>query len=117
MVSCLELFFLKGPMKEFIAYIIKNLVEDPAAVCVEIQEKPAAIFIEVRVADKDIAKVVGRQGRTINALRTIVMSVGARFGCKVRLELKENPQTQEEIIEEKIEEVASSDLDPIESLS
>ncbi len=78
-------------MKEFIAYLIKNLVEEPAGVTVEIVEKEQGMFVEVRVADKDIARVVGKQGRTINALRTIAMTVGARFGRRVRLELVSDP--------------------------
>ncbi len=78
-------------MKEFIAYLIKNLVEEPSAVNVEVHEKEQGLFVEVRVADKDIARVVGRQGRTINALRTIAMTVGARFGRRVRLELISEP--------------------------
>ena len=62
-------------MKDFIAYLIKNIVEDPAAVSVEIHEREQGMFVDVRVAEKDIARVVcGRQGRTINALRTIAIT-------------------------------------------
>lgn len=74
-------------MKEFIAYLIKNLVELPADVQVEVIDKEQGVIVEVRVSSQDIARVVGKQGRTINALRTIAMTVGARFGRKVRLEL------------------------------
>ena len=92
-------------MKDFIAYLIKNLVEDPSAVSVEIIEKEQGLFVEVRVGDKDIARVVGRQGRTINALRTIAITVGARFGRRVRLDLVSDPVaakiTEEPVLEEK----------------
>ncbi len=74
-------------MKEFIAYLIKNLVELPADVQVEVIDKEQGVLVEVRVSSQDVARVVGKQGRTINALRTIAMIVGARFGRKVRLEL------------------------------
>jgi uncharacterized protein len=74
-------------MKEFIAYLIKNLVEQPTDVQVEVIDKEHGVMVEVRVSSQDIARVVGKQGRTINALRTIAMIVGARFGRKVRLEL------------------------------
>jgi uncharacterized protein len=83
-------------MKEFIAYLIKNLVEEPSSVAIEIHEKEQGLFVEIRVADKDIARVVGRQGRTINALRTIAMTVGARFGRRVRLELMSDSVKKEE---------------------
>lgn len=74
-------------MKEFIAYLIKNLVELPADVQVEVIDKEQGVIVEVRVSSGDVARVVGKQGRTINALRTIAMTVGARFGRRVRLEL------------------------------
>ena len=44
-------------------------------------------IIEVKVSTEDVAKVVGRQGKTIKSLRTIAMTIGARFGRRVRLEL------------------------------
>ena len=74
-------------MKEFIAYLIKNLVDKPDSVDVQIIDGQQGTIIEVRVADEDVAKVVGRQGKTIKSLRTIAMTVGARFGRRVRLEL------------------------------
>ena len=74
-------------MKEFIAYLIKNLVDQPDAVDVKVIEGQEGTIVEVRVSEGDIAKIVGKQGRTIKSLRTIVMSVGARFGRRVRLEL------------------------------
>lgn len=74
-------------MKEFFDYIIKNLVDQPDAVDIQIVENENGTMIEVRVSPEDIAKVVGRKGRIINSLRTIAMTVGARFGRRVRLEL------------------------------
>ena len=74
-------------MKEFIAYLIKNLVDKPDAVDVQIIDGQQGTIIEVRVADEDVAKVVGRQGKTIKSLRTIAITVGARYGRRVRLEL------------------------------
>jgi len=74
-------------MKEFIAYLIKNLVDQPDAVDVTVTDGQDGTLIEVRVSESDVAKIVGKQGRTIKSLRTIVMTVGARFGRRVRLEL------------------------------
>ncbi len=74
-------------MKEFIAYLIKNLVDQPDAVDVQVVDGQQGTVIEVKVSPEDVAKVVGRQGRTIKSLRTLVMTVGARFGRRVRLEL------------------------------
>ncbi|MGE5196334.1 MAG: KH domain-containing protein [Anaerolineae bacterium] len=74
-------------MKDFIAYLIKNLVDEPDSVDVQVLEGEQGTIVEVRVSPADVARVVGRQGRTIKALRTIAMTVGARFGRRVRLEL------------------------------
>jgi len=76
-------------MKEFIEYIVKNLVDDPNEVNVSCNQGEKGINIEIRVGQKDIGKVVGRKGVTINALRTIAMTACARLGHKVRLELVE----------------------------
>lgn len=74
-------------MKEFIAYLIKNLVDHPDDVDVQITEESEAMLISIKVAQNDVAKIVGKQGRTIKSLRTIAMTVGARFGRRVRLDL------------------------------
>lgn len=74
-------------MKEFFDYLVKNLVDEPDAVDIQVVEGENGTMIEVRVSPTDVAKVVGRKGRIINSLRTIAMTVGARFGKRVRLEL------------------------------
>lgn len=74
-------------MKEFIAYLIKNLVDHPDDVDVQITEESEAMLISIKVSQNDVAKIVGKQGRTIKSLRTIAMTVGARFGRRVRLDL------------------------------
>ena len=74
-------------MHEFIAYLIKNLVDQPESVDVKVTEAEEGMLVEVTVSAADVAKVVGRQGRTIKSLRTLAMIIGARFGRRVRLEL------------------------------
>jgi uncharacterized protein len=76
-------------MKEFVEYIVKNLVDNPDDVEVKVLEGERGIIIEVRVAQTDIGKVVGKNGRTIKALRTVVMTVCARLGKRARVELIE----------------------------
>ncbi|CRX39326.1 KH domain-containing protein [Estrella lausannensis] len=76
-------------MKEFIEYIVKNLVDEPDQVTVHCDQGEKGLVVEIRVGQKDIGKVVGRKGTTINALRTIAMTACARLGHKVRVELVE----------------------------
>lgn len=83
-------------MKEFVEYIIKNLVDNPNSVDIQCFEGDRGIIVEIRVAQSDVGKIVGRHGNTIKALRTIISSVSARLGKHVRLELVE-PETPAEV--------------------
>ena len=76
-------------MKEFIEYLVKNLVDSPESVDVRCFENEKGVIVEVRVGSGDVGKVVGRKGMTIKALRTIVMTACARLGHRVRLEIVE----------------------------
>lgn len=74
-------------MEEFIAYMIRNLVDSPDDVKIDIFDGSKSSVVEIRVHNDDVAKLVGRQGRTIKALRQIATNVAARLGRKVRLEI------------------------------
>lgn len=74
-------------MEDFIAYVIRNLVDSPNDVKINIFDGSKSSVVEIRVHNDDVAKLVGRQGRTIKALRQISMTVAARLGRKVRLEI------------------------------
>lgn len=76
-------------MKEFVEYLVKNLVDSPENVDVKCVESDRGLVVEVRVGQGDVGKVVGRKGMTIKALRTISMMVCARLGHRVRIELVE----------------------------
>ena len=76
-------------MKEFLEYVLKNLVDKPDAVDVRCFEGDDGIIAEMRVAKEDIGKIVGRNGSTIKALRHLVMTICVRLGHRVRLELVE----------------------------
>lgn len=77
-------------MNDFVAYLVKNLVDRPEAVEIKIFEEDQKIKIEIKVAQQDVGKVIGRKGVTINALRTIIMTVCSRLGKKVQVELIDN---------------------------
>ena len=74
-------------MKELLLYMAKNLVDDPEAVTVtEIEEEDGKV-LELRVAEGDMGKVIGRQGRIAKEIRTIVKTVAQRKGEKVTVEI------------------------------
>jgi len=65
-------------MRDTIELIVKALVDDREAVDVRAIEREGTIRIEVRVAPPDMGKVIGRQGRTVRALRSLVYAAGLK---------------------------------------
>jgi predicted RNA-binding protein YlqC (UPF0109 family) len=74
-------------MNEFIAYLVKNLVNLPEKVDVREIAEEGGLLLEIRVAPEDVGKVVGRKGNVIRSLRTLAMTIGARMGTRVNLEV------------------------------
>ena len=74
-------------MKELLTYIVQNLVEKPDEVSVTEREANGETVFEVRVADGDMGKVIGRQGRIVKAIRILMKAVAQRKGKKVSVEI------------------------------
>ncbi|WP_022852053.1 KH domain-containing protein [Limisalsivibrio acetivorans] len=77
-------------MKELVEFIVKSLVDNPDAVRLEEVEGEKASIIELRVDNSDLGKVIGKQGRTAKAIRTILNASGVKSGKKVVLEILED---------------------------
>jgi predicted RNA-binding protein YlqC (UPF0109 family) len=76
-------------MKELIEYIARALVDEPEQVSVNVLEGSQATILELNVAKMDLGKVIGKQGRTAQALRTILGAVSAKNRKRVVLEIVE----------------------------
>jgi uncharacterized protein len=76
-------------MEELLAYVARNLVDKPDEVSVIRTEREDAVVFELRVADDDVGKVIGRQGRIARALRAVVRASGAKTGERTLLEIVE----------------------------
>lgn len=74
-------------MEEFIIYIVKNLLEFPDEVLVQGRVEGNALILSLEVAEADFGRVIGRRGKTIQAIRTLVGILAARHAMQVRLEL------------------------------
>ena len=74
-------------MKELLTYIVLNLVEKPDEVSVTEREANGETVFEVRVADGDMGKVIGRQGRIVKEIRILMKAVAQRKGKKVSVEI------------------------------
>jgi predicted RNA-binding protein YlqC (UPF0109 family) len=74
-------------MDELLEFLAKSLVDDQDAVSVEKVEEEDAIVLELQVAEDDTGQVIGRRGRTITALRTVMRAVGASQDRRVLVDL------------------------------
>ena len=74
-------------MKELLTYIIQSLVENPDEVSVTERKAEGETIFEVRVADGDMGKVIGRQGRIVKEIRILMKAVAQRKGKKVSVEI------------------------------
>ncbi len=74
-------------MAELLAYLARGLVDDPEAVQVESEEREGALVLVLHVAPDDVGKVIGRGGRVVRALRTVVRASSARDGRRVLVEI------------------------------
>ena len=77
-------------MQEFLEYIVKGLVQDPAAVSITPVAKAGATVFELRLAPADVGKVIGRQGMTINAIRLLLQAGSAKKGLRCSVEIVED---------------------------
>lgn len=76
-------------MKELIEYVAKSLVDKPDNVAIEQRMEGNLTVLELRVSKEDYGKIIGKQGRTIKALRTLVSAACAKNGLKYSLEVVE----------------------------
>jgi predicted RNA-binding protein YlqC (UPF0109 family) len=76
-------------MKELVRLLAQQLVDNPDAVEVKETRGDATTLLELRVAKEDLGRVIGKQGRTVKSIRTILNAVAARNKCKVNLEIVE----------------------------
>ena len=74
-------------MKELLTYIIQSLVENPDEVSVTERKAEGETVFEVRVAEGDMGKVIGRQGRIAKEIRALVKAHGLRDGRKIMVDI------------------------------
>lgn len=76
-------------LRELIEYLARGLVDHPEEVVVEEVEEPDALVLELKVAEEDLGKVIGKQGRTAKALRTVLSAASSKMRRRVLLEILE----------------------------
>lgn len=81
-------------VKDLISYITSSLIEDSDRIKISETESNQKTVIELKVDSKDLGKIIGRQGRTANALRTIVNASALKAGKRIVLEIIESNYTE-----------------------
>lgn len=76
-------------MRDAIEMIVKSLVDQSDNVDIREVERNGSTLIEVRVAPNDVGKIIGKQGKTIRALRSLVRIAGAKKNQRYQLEIVE----------------------------
>ena len=83
-------------MQRFLEYIVQGLVQHPEEVSVTPVERNGMTIYELRLNSSDVGRVIGRQGMTINAIRSLLTAGSARKGIRCTLEIveEEKPASQ-----------------------
>lgn len=83
-------------MQEFLEYVVKGLVDHPQSVQISPVLRDGITVYQVRVHSEDMGKVIGKQGNTINAIRSLLQAGSAKQGTRSTLEVLEgNSENQE----------------------
>jgi len=77
-------------MQTFLEYTVKGLVQHPDEVSVTPVEREGTTVYELRLHPQDVGKVIGRQGMTINAIRSLLLAGSAKRGLRCTLEIVED---------------------------
>lgn len=73
--------------KELVEYIARNLVNDPSQVRVRHRKTGSSTILELRVAQEDMGRVIGKQGRVANAMRSLLRVIGTRQNTRIVLDI------------------------------
>ena len=74
-------------MKELMEFIARRLVDHPDAVMIDMEEKEEKLVLKLKVGESDVGKIIGKNGRTAAALRTLLRAVAAKEGKRAVLDI------------------------------
>ena len=77
----------KKDLEHFVDYVARALVDTPEQVCVTLGENERQKVIQVKCAKEDIGKIIGKNGKTVSAIRALVNGAGRRFGLNYTVEV------------------------------
>jgi uncharacterized protein len=74
-------------VKQMVSYISKALADKPDAIEIDEIVGESVVMLELKVADEDMGRIIGREGRHINAIRSLARVLGGKMGKRISLEL------------------------------
>ncbi len=74
-------------MKALVEYLVKSLADQPDQVALAEHETDESILLELRISPDDIGKIIGKNGNTINAIRTVLQAAASSQKKRVKLEV------------------------------
>lgn len=74
-------------MRELLEFIAKSMVDHPESVEITLEEKDSATVLKLHVADGDMGKVIGKQGRIVKAIRTVMKAAASNENKKVIVDI------------------------------
>ena len=74
-------------IKGMLIYLVEHLVEKPEAIQVSVLENGSSITLQLRVAEEDMGRVIGRQGRIAKEIRTLIKAMGQREEKRVMVDI------------------------------
>jgi uncharacterized protein len=74
-------------MKALVEYLVRSLAEQPDQVLLAEHETDDSILLELKISPDDIGKIIGKNGNTINAIRTVLQAAASSQGKRVKLEV------------------------------
>jgi predicted RNA-binding protein YlqC (UPF0109 family) len=79
-------------MQAFLEYVVKGLVQHPEEVTITPVQRNGMTIYELRLNESDVGRIIGRQGMTINAIRTLLLAGSAKQGLRCAVEIVEDKQ-------------------------
>ena len=79
-------------MQAFLEYVVKGLVQHPEEVTITPVQRNGMTIYELRLNESDVGRIIGRQGMTINAIRTLLLAGSAKQGLRCAVEIVEDSQ-------------------------
>jgi uncharacterized protein len=74
-------------MKELVEYLVKSLVDNPQEVILAEEENGGTVLMQLKVADEDLGKIIGKNGNTINAIRTVLQAAASSRKKRAKLDV------------------------------